>query len=85
VRENQKKQEAVEDMIFSTTLKEQERAISSVEQDHARQKRVYMKQLYEDNKRLEEYRAKTKKEQEEKEKYLARNQVEFFDRNKSYR
>jgi hypothetical protein len=72
-------------MVFASSLKNQEHVIRHVEADIQKQKRDYMRQLLEDNKRLEEYRARNKKDQDDKEKHLARNQVEFFDRHRSYR
>lgn len=59
--------------------------IKSQEEYQQQQKRKYLKQLMEDNLKLINYRNELKRRQRQEEIEAGKRQVEFIDRNKSYR
>lgn len=85
IKEQNRKIDMIQDIQVHNQGVQAEEVIQNIERAQQLQKRSYLKGLMEDNKRLEEYRRQKyiaeKREEIEREK----NEIEFFDRHKSYR
>jgi hypothetical protein len=85
IKEQNRKIDLLQDIQVYNQEIQAEEVIQNVERAQQLQKRSYLKGLMEDNKRLEEYRRQKYMAEKREEIEREKNEIEFFDRYKSYR